>query len=220
MQKFKNVYGANSNMEIKILVEGGNMKPGPDISQKLGPLGINLGKVISEVNKATQQFKGMRVPVVLDIDTKTKDFNVKVLTPPATELIKKELSIETASSQPHVIKVGNLAIEQAINIAKSKLEALPTLSLKNALKTVLGSCVSMGVLVESKDPREVIKEVEEGKYDDLIAKAEQEMLTVSPEKQAKLKRELETIKAQLEKKVKPAEKPAEEKKEEGNEEKK
>ena len=34
-------------MKIKLLIEGGDMKPGPAIAQQLGPLGVNIGKVIS-----------------------------------------------------------------------------------------------------------------------------------------------------------------------------
>jgi len=41
-----------------------------------------------------------------------------------------------------------------------------------AAKEVLGSCVSMGVTVENKDPREVQKEIDEGKHDEIIAKGE------------------------------------------------
>ena len=41
---------------IKILVEGGNMTPGPAVAQQLGPMGVNMGKVISEVNEATHEF--------------------------------------------------------------------------------------------------------------------------------------------------------------------
>ena len=39
-------------MKIKILVEGGSMQPGPALSQKLGPAGINIGEVIKKVNDA------------------------------------------------------------------------------------------------------------------------------------------------------------------------
>ena len=60
-------------MIIKLIVEGGSMKPGPAIAQKLGPLGINIGKIISQVNAETSSFKGMKVPAVLDINTKTKE---------------------------------------------------------------------------------------------------------------------------------------------------
>ena len=40
--------------------------------------------------------------------------------------------------------------------------------LKAAVKSVIGSCRSMGILVEGKEAAEVMKELEEGKYDSLI----------------------------------------------------
>ena len=37
-------------MIIKLLIDGGDMKPGPAVGQKLGPLGINIGQVVQKVN--------------------------------------------------------------------------------------------------------------------------------------------------------------------------
>ena len=76
-------------MQIKLLVEGGEMQPGPVLSQKLGPAGINIGSVIQKVNDATKAFKGMKVPVEVDIDVATKDIHVLVFSPPVAELLKK-----------------------------------------------------------------------------------------------------------------------------------
>jgi large subunit ribosomal protein L11 len=84
---------------IKLIVDGGSMKPGPTVAQQLGPMGINLGKVIEDTNKATSGFKGMKVPVALEVDPKTKEFTITVSSPPVSELIKKELGIEKASAQ-------------------------------------------------------------------------------------------------------------------------
>ena len=58
---------------IKLIVDGGAMKPGPAIAQQIGPMGINLGKVIDDVNKATSEFKGMKVPVEINVDPKTSN---------------------------------------------------------------------------------------------------------------------------------------------------
>ena len=46
-------------------------------------------------------------------------------------------------------------------------------TLKAAVKQVLGTCLSMGVTVEGKRAKEVIKEVDAGAYDELIKKAEE-----------------------------------------------
>ncbi|MEJ2268018.1 MAG: hypothetical protein P8X70_03005, partial [Nanoarchaeota archaeon] len=93
-------------MKVKILAEGGAMKPGPALSQKLGPAGIPINKVIEQVNNATKEFKGLTVPVELDVDMGTKEFEVKVFSPPVSGLLKKELGIEKASGIQKKMQVG------------------------------------------------------------------------------------------------------------------
>src|SRR3989344_5682124 len=125
-------------MIIKLLVDGGDMKPGPAVAQKIGPLGINMGKVIQDVNKATESFKGLKVPVELDVNAKTKNFTVSVSSPPVSELIKKELEIEKGSGEHKKLKAGNLSIEQIIKIAKTKIPNMLAKNLKSAVKSVAG----------------------------------------------------------------------------------
>ncbi|MEM1535892.1 MAG: 50S ribosomal protein L11 [Candidatus Pacearchaeota archaeon] len=185
-------------MEIKLLVDAGEMKPGPALSQKLGPLGINIGKVIAEVNNATREFSGMKVPVVLEID-KAKNIKVKVLTPPTSELLKKEIGIEKGSPMPNKIKIANIPIELVIKIAKIKEKDMFVGNFKAAVKSVLGSCVSLGILVESKEPKEVIQEVDQGIYDDLIARKEEK---ASEEKIKKLAQDFEQVKKKQESLIK------------------
>ena len=170
-------------MQIKLLVEGGAMQPGPALSQKIGPLGLNIGQIISKVNDATKDFKGLKVPVELDIDASTKDFSVSVFSPPVSELIKKELGIEKGSGVQKKAQVANASIEQIISVAKTKLPNLLCKDLKTAVKTVVGSCVSLGVLVESKPASEVEQEIDKGKYDKEI---KEEKTETSEEKKKEL----------------------------------
>jgi large subunit ribosomal protein L11 len=155
-------------MQVKLLVDGGSMKPGPALSQKLGPLGIPLNNVITKVNEATKSFEGIQVPVELDIDTATRDFTVRVFSPPVSGLLKKELRIEKGSGAQKKIKVGNVSIEQIISIAKTKSQNLLCKDFKSAVKTKAGTCVSLGILIEDKPAVEVEREIDEGKYDQEI----------------------------------------------------
>jgi len=152
-------------MIIKILAEGGAMKPGPALSQKLGPVGININEVIKKVNEATKNFNGLKVPVELDVDAATKAFEVKVFSPPVSELLKSELKITKGSGIQKKMQVANASIEQIISVAKTKLGNLLANDLKAAVKAVVGTCVSLGVLIENKSAVEVAQEVEAGKYD-------------------------------------------------------
>jgi large subunit ribosomal protein L11 len=186
-------------MIIKLLVDGGSMKPGPTISQKLGPLGINIGKVISDVNEATKSFDGLKVPVELDVNAKSKSFKIHVLSPPISELLKKELSIEKASGTMKKIKVGNLSIEQIIKVTKIKYNNMLSKSMKSAVKTVLGSCVSLGILVENKEPKDVIQEINQGVYD---AEIKSEKIITDDEKIKSLKENFSKIKSKQDEVIK------------------
>lgn len=204
-------------MKVKLIVDGGKMQPGPAVSQQLGPMGINLGKVISKVNEATSGFQGIKVPVEIDVNPKTKDFSVQVFSPPVAELIKKELGIEKGSGQPNTIKAGNIAIESLIAIAKTKMPNLLANDLKSALKLVVGTCVSLGVLVDSKEPKEIEIEIDNGIYNKEI---ENEITELSESKKAELQSFFAEIKAKQEKAQKAAEEEAAKKAEEKPEEQK
>ena len=186
-------------MQIKLLVEGGEMKPGPVLSQKLGPIGIPMNVVIQKINDATLNFKGMKVPVELNIDTSTKNFEIKVFSPPISELLKKELGIEKGSGEQKKIKIANASIEQIISVAKTKLPNLSSKNLKAAVKTALGSCISLGIIVENKSPKEVISEIDKGRYDIEISKEKTE---TSPEKKKELNEYFAKLKGEQEKLLK------------------
>ena len=152
-------------MIIKLLVDGGSMKPGPALSQKLGPVGIPINLVITKVNEATKSFEGIQVPVELNVDAATREFDVKVFSPPVSGLLKKELKIEKGSGAQKKVKVANASIEQIISIANTKFPNLLAKSFKSAVKTIVGTCVSLGILIENKPAAEIEKEIDEGKYD-------------------------------------------------------
>ena len=109
-------------MIIKILAEGGNMVPGPALSQKLGPAGVNVNQVIQKVNEATKDFKGLKVPTELDINTSTKEIQVRIFSPPVSELVKKELGLERGSGAQKTILAGNVIIETGTEEALKTLE--------------------------------------------------------------------------------------------------
>lgn len=184
---------------VKLIVDGGAMKPGPAVAQQLGPMGINLGKLIEDVNKETKNFKGMKVPVTLEVNPKTKEYSISVSSPPVSELIKKEIGIEKASSEPGKIFKGNLAIEQAISVAKTKMSNMLAKDLKAAVKLVVGSCASSGILVENKPATETQKDIDKGIYDKEIAEEKTEM---SSEKKEKIDSYFKEVVAEQEAKAK------------------
>ncbi len=201
-----------SKEKIELMIEGGKATPNAQLAQKAGPLGINITNIINSINDKTTHFKGMKIPVKVIVDNQSKNFDIEIGSPPVSELIKKEINVEKGSSMPDKEKIGNLAIEQVIKIALMKKDSMLVKTLKAAVKNIIGSCNSLGVLVEGKNAIEINKEINSGLYDKKINSQETE---VSNEKLEQLKKQLDEvnkeIKKQLEKEKALAEKLAEKK---------
>ena len=154
---------------VDLLVSGGQATAGPPLGPALGPLGVNTMAVVTKINELTKDYAGMKVPVKVAVDVEDKTFEVTVGTPTASALIVSELKIEKGSGTPNTEKVGDLTMEQVLRIAKVKRPQLLASTLKGATKEMLGTCTSMGVTVEGKDPREVQAEIDEGKHEELFS---------------------------------------------------
>ncbi len=148
--------------EVSVMVEGGKATAGPPLGPALGPLGINLGLVLKEINDKTKAFSGMQVPVKVSVDPETKKFNVTVGMPPVSALLKKELGVETATGAVRTKISGNLELDQIKKIAETKIVNMNAASIQTAVLEVLGTCVSMGVTVNEKDPKEIQKLIKDG----------------------------------------------------------
>jgi large subunit ribosomal protein L11 len=150
---------------IEALVEGGKASAGPPLGPELGPLGVNIMEIVNSINEKTKEFNGMKVPVKVIVDPKTKEFSIEVGTPPAASLIFAELGLDKGSGAASSHKVGDLTVDQAVKVAKMKYDNLLGRELKQKTKEIIGTCVSIGVTVEGKKPQDVQKEIDEGKYD-------------------------------------------------------
>ena len=153
---------------VELIVNGGQANAGPPLGPALGPLGVNIVAVVNKINEVTKEYAGMKVPVKVSVDPEDKTFEVSVGTPTASALIVAELKIEKGSGTPNSVKVGDLTMEQVIRIAKIKAPQLLSSNTKDATKELLGTCVSIGVTVEGKDPRDVQNDIDAGTYDQLF----------------------------------------------------
>lgn len=191
---------------IDAIVDGGKASAGPPLGPALGPMGVNIKSVIDTINEKTKEFVNMKIPVKVIINTDTKEFKIETGSPAISQLIKKEVKLEKLSGKPGEEHVADLKVEQIIKIAKMKEDSLPAKTRKEAVKTIIGTCLSCGVLVEGKDPRDTIKAIDEGKYDDKISSGKteltQEELKQIEEEKQKLKQELEEKRHEYEAKSK------------------
>jgi len=153
---------------IEALVDAGEASAGPPLGPKLGPLGVDIMEIVNSINEETEKFKGMQVPIKLTVDTESGDFDIEVGTPPTSGLILEKVGTEKGSGKPHEDKVADLKVKEAKEIAEMKGDDLLGKNLKQKTKEIIGSCVSMGITVEKKDPREVQRLIDQGEYDSVF----------------------------------------------------
>ncbi len=146
---------------VEVLVPGGKASPGPPIGPALGPLGINVKGVVDEINDKTASYNGMQVPVKVIVDDK-RNVTLEVGIPPASALVLKEAGAEKGSSGEGT--AGNISIDQAVKIAAMKKDKSLSYDLQNTVKEILGTCLSMGITVDGRSPRDVQKAIDAGDY--------------------------------------------------------
>ncbi len=151
---------------VRALITGGAASGGPPIGPAVGPTGINIKDVVDAVNEKTMLFKGLTVPVRIECDPETKQFEIFVETPSTASLLLKELGVEKGSVNSSEEKSGDLTLDQVLSVANAKKDIFLARNFKNAVKSVLGTALSIGATVEGSDPREIQKGIDAGDYDD------------------------------------------------------
>ena len=150
---------------ISSLVTGGEASAGPPLGPALGPMGVNILQIISAINEKTKEFQGMKIPVTVVVDADTKKWEIEVGIPSASALLLKDAGIQKGSGTSGTEWVGEVSADMIAKIAKVKLETSYASSLKSVAKQIVGTCVSLGIKVEGKTPKEFTAEIDEGKWD-------------------------------------------------------
>jgi large subunit ribosomal protein L11 len=122
-------------------------------------------EIIKAINEKTGDFEGMKVPVTVIVDTDTKKYEIEIGIPSAAALILKEAGIQKGSGASGTEWVGDVTMDSIVKVANTKLEKSYASSLKSVAKTIIGTCLALGIKVEGKTPKEITAEVTEGKWD-------------------------------------------------------
>ena len=134
---------------IKLQIPAGAANPAPPVGPALGAAQVNIMQFCQAFNAATSDRTGYIIPVEISVyEDRSFDFICK--TPPAAQLIKKELGIEHGSKVPQRDKVGKLTQEQLTKIAVIKMPDLNANDIEAAKAIVAGTARSMGVTVEAE----------------------------------------------------------------------
>ena len=135
--------------QIKLQIPAGRANPSPPVGPALGQHGVNIMEFCKAFNARTQDQPGMIIPVVITVYA-DRSFSFITKTPPAAVLVLKELGIKSGSGVPNRNKVGKLTLDQVRKIAEIKLPDLNTDSIESAMRTVAGTCRSMGVEIDGE----------------------------------------------------------------------
>jgi len=182
---------------VKVQISGGKATAAPPLGPALGPLGVNIGQIVAEINKKTADFKGMDVPVTVTVNTDDKSYTISIGTPPVSSLVRKAAGIEKGSGNPKVDLVADLKIEQVIKIAKMKSDSLLGATRVAKVREVIGTCQSMGVMIEGVRAPEALAMIKAGKFVEKIKAGKTEL---SSEELKGLEEEKKKLQAELKEK--------------------
>ena len=131
---------------IKLQIPAGQANPAPPVGPALGAAQVNIMQFCQQFNAATQDKAGDIIPVEITVyEDRSFDFICK--TPPAAQLIKKALGLQSGSGVPQRDKVGQLTQEQLTQIAETKMPDLNANDIEAAKKIIAGTARSMGVTI-------------------------------------------------------------------------
>ena len=133
--------------QIKLQVPAGKANPSPPVGPALGQHGVNIMEFCKAFNARTQGQEGMIIPVIITVYA-DRSFTFITKTPPAAVLLRKAANIAKGSGVPNKEKVGKVTMDQVREIAQIKLEDLNTDDVDQAMRTVMGTARSMGLVVD------------------------------------------------------------------------
>ena len=140
---------------------GGEPGPAATLAPKLGPLGLNAKKVGEDIVKEGGKWKGIRVMVQLKCQNRAAEITVQ---PTSSALIIKELGgyERDRKKVKNVTHRGNLTLEQVKKIARAVEDKSLAKSLTGTVKSVLGTCLSIGCTVDKMSPKVVMQKINNG----------------------------------------------------------
>ncbi|MHB1330168.1 MAG: 50S ribosomal protein L11 [Gemmatimonadales bacterium] len=132
--------------QVKLQCPAGAANPAPPVGTALGPQGVNIMEFCKQFNARTQSQSGMVIPVVVTVYA-DRTFTFITKTPPAANLLMKEVGLEKGSAQPNRNKVGTVTKAQLKKIAELKMVDLNAAGIDSAMRMIAGTARSMGLEV-------------------------------------------------------------------------
>lgn len=146
---------------VRLRVVGGEPAGGASLAQKVGPLGFNAKQVGENIARETKEFKGYKIGVLLTIANRQMTITPE---PGTSALILKELN-EPPRDRKKVKNVqhnGSISLEAVKSVARRQRPKSLAKTLTGVVKEVLGTCLSVGCLVDGESPKTLTQQITSG----------------------------------------------------------
>eukprot|EP00357_Protocruzia_adherens_P030134 CAMPEP_0114976976 /NCGR_PEP_ID=MMETSP0216-20121206/2976_1 /TAXON_ID=223996 /ORGANISM="Protocruzia adherens, Strain Boccale" /LENGTH=165 /DNA_ID=CAMNT_0002337973 /DNA_START=33 /DNA_END=530 /DNA_ORIENTATION=- len=153
--------------EVKIITlrtVGGEVAPAAALAPKCGPLGLAPKKVGEDIQKATGDYKGLRIMVQLTVQNRQAAVSV---IPSASALIIKALKEPPRDRKKtkNIKHNGNITLDTVKDIARTMRNRSCAREFSGTVKEILGTCLSIGCTVDGKSPREMQEAITTGEIE-------------------------------------------------------
>jgi len=133
--------------KLKLQCPAGAATPAPPVGPALGAAGVPIGDFVAQFNAATQDKRGMIIPVVITVYD-DRSFSLEYKSPPAAVLLKKAAGVEKGAGEVGTEIVGSVTSDQVREIAETKMADLNAASVEAAMRIIEGTARSMGLEVK------------------------------------------------------------------------
>eukprot|EP01067_Filipodium_phascolosomae_P005786 Filipodium_phascolosomae@DN3897_c0_g1_i1.p1 len=142
---------------------GGEIGPSSVLAPKIGPLGMSPKKVGEDIQKGTQDWKGIKVTVRLTIQN--RQAKVDVL-PNATSLLIRELKepVRDRKKVKNIKHSGNLSKEQVFSVARQMRQRSMAKEFRGTVKEIVGTAQAVGCTIDGKKPKDIHDMIDSGEF--------------------------------------------------------
>lgn len=132
---------------IKLQLPAGQANPAPPVGPALGQHGVNIMEFCKTYNERTKEQQGQIIPVEITV-FQDHTFKFILKTPPASDLIKKELKLKKGSSLAKRENVATISQASLRKVAEAKMQDLNANDIEGAMRIIAGTARSMGIDVQ------------------------------------------------------------------------
>ena len=140
---------------------GGEIAAAAALAPRCAPVGLAPKKVGEDIQKATKEWKGIKVYVEIMVQNRVATVTI---VPTAAPLIIKALKEPPRDRKKEKNRVhnGKLTMEQVIGIAKEMRPRSMATNLSGTVLEVLGTMIAVGCTMEGMHPKDVQKKIKKG----------------------------------------------------------